>query len=243
MGRELRRVSLDFDWPLHMPWKGFMNPYSPQQCKPCGGSGSSPEYKRLCDDWYGFDRPAARWCDKLTQDEVDALVAGGRLHDLTSEWRGSGEGWVKVRDVTAEEVNAAFATHFMLHDSINSWIACKVRAARLGITEIHCRYCNGEGHHWPEEKYAKLWDEFESIDPPAGDAYQMWETTSEGSPISPPFADAISLAKWLAANRDGSIDEGTSVEQWMKFIEGPGWAPSMIGTSAGGIVSGVQAVV
>ena len=27
MGREIKRVPLDFDWPLDKPWKGFVNPY------------------------------------------------------------------------------------------------------------------------------------------------------------------------------------------------------------------------
>jgi hypothetical protein len=34
MGREIRRVPLDFAWPIDMVWKGFLSPYSSQKCKP-----------------------------------------------------------------------------------------------------------------------------------------------------------------------------------------------------------------
>ena len=40
MGRELKRVPLDFDWPLHKIWPGFDNPYYPSgECEQCHGSG------------------------------------------------------------------------------------------------------------------------------------------------------------------------------------------------------------
>ena len=33
MGRELKRVPLDFDWPLNKPWEGFVNPhYTAVEC-------------------------------------------------------------------------------------------------------------------------------------------------------------------------------------------------------------------
>lgn len=64
---------------------------------------------------------------------------------------------------------------------------------------------------------------------------------SEGSPISPVFATARELAEHMATTRFGA-DDGTSVETWLKFIEGPGWAPSLIG-GPGGLVSGVDGIV
>jgi hypothetical protein len=35
MGRELKRVPLDFKWPIDQIWKGYINPYRSQECKPC----------------------------------------------------------------------------------------------------------------------------------------------------------------------------------------------------------------
>ena len=63
---------------------------------------------------------------------------------------------------------------------------------------------------------------------------------SEGSPISPVFATARELAEHMAKTRWGA-DQGTSVDAWLKFIEGPGWAPSMI-LADGKLMSGVEAV-
>lgn len=55
MSRELKRVPLNFDAPLHRIWKGYINPYFKfsRSCPFCGGSGESPESKRLHDLWYG----------------------------------------------------------------------------------------------------------------------------------------------------------------------------------------------
>jgi len=48
----------------------------------------------------------------------------------------------------------------------------------------------------------------------------MWETVSEGSPISPVFATDGELAQWL-------VDQGHSEDAAARFIEAE-WAPSGI---------------
>ena len=54
MGREVKRVPLDFNWPLHKTWEGFLNKRpGPDNCVACDGSGSSPTAKKLSDQWYG----------------------------------------------------------------------------------------------------------------------------------------------------------------------------------------------
>ena len=40
MGRLLKRVPLDFDWPLNQIWKGYHHPYAMLDCKACGGRGT-----------------------------------------------------------------------------------------------------------------------------------------------------------------------------------------------------------
>ena len=32
MGRELKRVPLDFDWPQNKVWHGYLNPYHSTKC-------------------------------------------------------------------------------------------------------------------------------------------------------------------------------------------------------------------
>lgn len=82
---------------------------------------------------------------------------------------------------------------------------------------------------------------FEIKDPPKGKGWQMWETTSEGSPISPVFETTEELARWLA-DTDASAFGGQTAtyEQWLGMIQGPGWAPSAIADSKG-LRSGIEA--
>ena len=61
--------------------------------------------------------------------------------------------------------------------------------------------------------------------PPKGEWYQVWETVSEGSPISPAFETPTELAGWLVEHAEECHTEAT-FEEWMAFINGPGWAPS-----------------
>jgi len=64
------------------------------------------------------------------------------------------------------------------------------------IGEDYCRLCWGD-------KYVGF-----TIEPPEGVGWQMWEDTSEGSPISPVFKTAEELAQWLEDN--GAPKSGTS---------------------------------
>lgn len=55
MGRELKRVALDFEWPLNKVWDGYLNHYSNlahANCEECGGSGLSASAKVIQDLWY-----------------------------------------------------------------------------------------------------------------------------------------------------------------------------------------------
>ena len=75
--------------------------------------------------------------------------------------------------------------------------------------------------------------------PPEGDYYQLWNTTTEGHPMSPPCKTPEELARWLVDNKASAVGFQTaSYEEWLAFIKGPGWAPSMIVTEKG-ITSGV----
>jgi hypothetical protein len=60
---------------------------------------------------------------------------------------------------------------------------------------------------WPEEERA---------------CFQVYETVSEGTPVSPVFASREELASWL-------VDQGYSREAASAFAE-DGWAPSAIST-------------
>lgn len=83
---------------------------------------------------------------------------------------------------------------------------------------------------------------FKEYDPPEGDGYQLWETTSEGSPMSPVFQTPEELAKWLDINQISSFSDMTcNYDQWLNFIYGSQWAPSAI-IENGELKSGVCGV-
>jgi len=293
MGREVKRVALDFDWPLNKVWGGFINPHyaNSHACAACAGDGYSPEARRLKDQWYGnapfrpeergstpflpthpavrafaernvtrspeyygrreldIQREARRladhfnrgWNHHLNADDVAALVEGGRLMDLTHTWTQE-SGWQPKKPPyvpTPEEVNVWSLSGFG-HCSINQWIVVRAECDRLGI-ESACQSCNGSGTIWdsPEDKQSA--DDWTRNEPPAGTGYQIWETVSEGSPISPVFATPEELARWMAGKRWGA-DDGSPYESWLTFIQGPGWAVSMT-MDANGIHTGPDAVL
>lgn len=69
----------------------------------------------------------------------------------------------------------------------------------------------------------------------------MYETTSEGTPISPAFETPEELANWLSENGASSFGRSTATyDQWLRVCRG-GYAPSMVLSSAG-IQSGVEAM-
>lgn len=288
MGREIRRVPADFDWPLNKVWEGFLSPdkFDETPCPDCK-NGYSPQAENLYDLWYGkipfdpastgsepwrHDTPAIRaraerniadapdyygngesaivreaqrladhfnsgWLHHLSQDDVDALVAAGRLKDLTHTWSRA-DGWQEKDPPvtpTAAQVNEWSLSGFG-HDAINASIVVRARCERQGVDTI-CPTCKG---HAGIEKYegqraeAEAW---EPTDPPKGDGWQLWETVTEGSPISPVFATSDELAAWMSDPERGT--RWVPQEVAAKFIA-DGWAPSFIASPQTGVVSGVE---
>lgn len=71
--------------------------------------------------------------------------------------------------------------------------------------------------------------------------YMMYETTSEGTPISPAFDTPEKLARWLADTGASAFGSSTaSYESWLRVCNG-GFAPSAV-ISGGVMHSGVEAL-
>lgn len=69
----------------------------------------------------------------------------------------------------------------------------------------------------------------------------MYETTSEGTPISPVFETPEDLARWLADTGASAFGNSTATyEQWLSMARA-GWAPSMV-VSGNVLQSGVDFV-
>lgn len=67
--------------------------------------------------------------------------------------------------------------------------------------------------------------------------WQMYQTVSEGSPVSPVFGTKEELAAWLSSPAAG--DERVSPAAAAAFVA-DGWAPSFQFTPETGLVSGVE---
>lgn len=84
---------------------------------------------------------------------------------------------------------------------------------------------------WPEETRTHL---------------MMYESTSEGTPISPAFETPEEVARWLTDNNASAFGSSTaSYEGWLRVCKG-GYAPSAVmtvhGDGSGTMQSGVDAL-
>lgn len=72
--------------------------------------------------------------------------------------------------------------------------------------------------------------------------WQMYEDTSEGTPISPVMETPEQLARWLADNGASAFaGQGASYEAWLATIKA-GSAPSAMFSPSTGMISGVEAM-
>lgn len=163
------------------------------------------------------------WAHHLSQADVDALVAEGRLQDFTRHG---------TPHPTAAQVNEWSLFGFG-HDSLNMWICVNARCERMGASS-QCEVCGGDGYVWDSQAEKAIQESWQRFEPPQGDGWQLWETVTEGSPISPVFATGDELVEWMVA--DGYSREGAE-----GMIES-GWAPSLVMSPETGVMDGVDAL-
>lgn len=53
---------------------------------------------------------------------------------------------------------------------------------------------------------------------PAGEGYQLWETTSEGSPVSPVFDTLEKLCEWCEVNATTFANFKATKEEWIQML-------------------------
>ena len=129
-------------------------------------------------------------------------------------------------------------------ECFSEWLANfdRIRSGNMTEFEHEC-YPNGladwlqdEGMP-PDPAYYRPWKDDEAT------WYQLWETVSEGTPVSPPFATKEELIDYLAKNGDfwdqkrGDLPWGHKRAE--RFVNGPGWAPSFV-IKHGKFMSGVE---
>jgi hypothetical protein len=223
--RKVMRVPLDFDAPLNEVWHGYLMPDDVRlpPCTACDQTGYSPTARWLHDTFYDHNvrSDIGGWRDKLVQADIDALVEAGRLRALVdrapTEDNPRTHEWVKVPR-TAAEVNAANGPGAAMlgglgHDGINCHVLVDSRCERLGAPS-RCDVCEGEGEVGTDEQKlaAEAWTE---VEPPEGPGWQLWTTTTEGSPITPVFATASELAVYCTEHCTPFADIRWTTEQWL----------------------------
>lgn len=229
MGRELKRVPLDFEWPLGRPWEGYVNPHY-EVCAECGGHGTTIACSRLY--------------ELINLLKLSASNArSGRCHPYLSDWPfDATRGKVCGADMVDLVNGLTGEDRIMFGDGSSFTIMEKIVAA-AGLPEDWgtCTACGGEGIAADKFEAYEAW---EPTEPPEGEGYQVWENVSEGSPISPVFATPEELARFMADDPPWETDRGTSYETWLRFINGHGCTCTLdvkFGPGGVDIKSGVEA--
>jgi len=99
-------------------------------------------------------------------------------------------------------------------------------------------YCSEENkvlEYWewengpPDRAYYRTWKDEEAV------WFQVWETVSEGTPVTPPFSTAAELVDYLATNGD-FWDQKRRDGPWNRQVAtnfvAAGWAPSLIAVTS-----------
>lgn len=95
-------------------------------------------------------------------------------------------------------------------------------------------YEDWDGERPVESEYMPQWPEAEKTH------LQMYQNTSEGTPISPVMETPEELARWLVDNNASAFGGQTaSYEGWLSTIK-RGWAPGGIWTPQTGMLTGVD---
>lgn len=229
MGREVKRVPLDFDWPVGEVWQGYLMPDRLRgvDCE-CGGVGETP---------------ARRCVEQITHlllmadDDRHAQAVGRPLHPWlvgVLDARPSDDIGALGEGLAGRSSDGRFG-----HDAIDRWAATSKIIEAAGLdpqTWGICPTCKGNGNveAYPGQRAES--EAWESTEPPTGEGWQLWETVSEGSPITPAFDSAEGLARHMVTARpwgySGDFDNA------LRFVLA-GWAPSMVG-DASGVTSGAE---
>lgn len=225
---------MDFEWPQGVVWMGYLNPYHGCECPWCydddkGGSyGYTKEAREYEKMWYGFQKGArelphpykpGHWyipdskLYSMERWEYDFIVNDDKR--LRKQFFGCDKA-----DCPPYENLKEWALHHEMSlrtDAIFVNIMGEEYCRRNGY-EHTCPHCGGSGRLYQTDELKRLHDEWERVEPPTGGGYQLWETTSEGSPCSPVFATFDELCEWCAENATTFGSFEATKEEWAKML-------------------------
>ena len=221
---------MDFDWPMKSVWKGYINPYHGSDCPWCydkeqgrsdGLTEKAREYQRkfygYMNDWPYIGhpyKPMQRYCPmalpyKMERWEYDFIISD--KNPCRDEIFPDGI-------PTYENVREYFLKNGTLGFDRVQWLLVE-EYCRLNNVPSLCPHCDGDGVVWINDEIKQLHDNFERVEPPVGDGYQLWETTSEGSPVSPVFATFDELCEWCEKNAHTFASYTATKEEWKKMLD------------------------
>ena len=180
MGREMKRVAIDFDWEIGKIWEGYINPFY----KPCPDCTNGRTRNRI-----KFEELVGNFMHSSGIDEITTGLAGRSPstvfgHDASDRWR------AVDKIIIAAGLNP------------DDW----------GI----CPTCGGEAIAPDAIDECNAWTPHE---PPIGDGYQLWETTTDGSPQSPVFASFDELCKWCEKNATTFASFTSTEKGWHDMLD------------------------
>lgn len=249
MGREIRRVPLDFDWPLQKIWKGFINPHyrsCPEAAKNNCHQGStnaerwlyaiaklislvgkegarnSPDLQAKMEEnrCSRPDHSLQEWefapYIERTVEEDQRIRGIEDKHQRRAEYDRFVPRLVTLDSDIAEVVMALAKGEIEYYRGPSPTNIYRTLLEAAGITDPNwdrCKVCNGEGI---DPDFLEAYENWEKQPPPEGEGWQLWETTSEGSPISPVLPTEEAFVNYL-------VDQGYSVEAAQAFAK-IGWA-------------------
>lgn len=137
MGRELKRVPMDFDYPLNTKWEGYC--------------------------------PTIETFQSLFGEKYPFLFQYNHCGEICDK--------------------------------------CQLNSGECSKSADYCL--------WHYEKNKELW--YKEV--PAGEGYQLWETTSEGSPVSPVFSTLDELCEWCGDNATTFGSCKATKEHWKQMFD------------------------
>lgn len=222
MGRTLKRVPLDFVWPKNKVWEGYINPHF----KPC------PEKGRTC---FGGENAAACYLSHITS--MLTLIGDdarrGSTHPYCKElpYKSEHPDWsIQPPEVRKQMVDLIQALtgekpsglgfggqgHSIFFNLLEMAGIKNKGKNKAAYEWTQCSVCKGENLDPAVKEKYDAWVDYE---PPTGDGFQLWETTSEGSPVSPIFKTLDELCTWAATNASTFADFKASAAEWKKMLE------------------------